>query len=53
MSFTSRFEDPRSFEAWKRAKKYQEAKIEEIQARSRTHKNRTARFWILEYPLFP
>jgi hypothetical protein len=29
MSYTQRFEDPRSFEAWNRAKKHQEANMEE------------------------
>jgi hypothetical protein len=33
-------------------KKYQETKMEEIQARSKDHKNQTIRFWILEYPVF-
>jgi hypothetical protein len=52
MSYTQRFEDPRSFEAWKRAKKHQEANMEEIQARSQSYTNRTVRFWIPEYPVF-
>jgi hypothetical protein len=34
-------------------KKYQETKMEEIQARSKDHKNQTIRFWIPEYPVFP
>jgi hypothetical protein len=44
MSYIRRFEDPRSFEAWKGAKKYQEANMEEIQARSQSHKNLTVQF---------
>jgi hypothetical protein len=32
--------------------KYQEAKMEEIQAKSQSHKNRMVRFWILEGPVF-
>jgi hypothetical protein len=53
VSYTRRFEDLRSFEVWKRAKKYHEANMEEIQARSRSRKNWTVRFWIPEYPVFP
>jgi hypothetical protein len=52
MSYIQRFEDPRSFEARKGAEKYQEANMEEIQARSQSHKNRTFWFWITEYPVF-
>jgi hypothetical protein len=52
MSYTQRFEDPRCFEAWTRTKRYQGAKMEEIQARNRGRKNRTVRFWIREYPVF-
>jgi hypothetical protein len=52
MSYIQRFEDPRSFKTWKGAKMYQEVNMEEIQARSRCHKNRTIRFWILEYLVF-
>jgi hypothetical protein len=52
MSYTRRFEDPRSFEAWKRAKKHQEANMEEIQARSRSRKKQTIQFWIPEYLIF-
>jgi hypothetical protein len=40
------------FEAWKMTKKHQEAKMKEIQARSRSRKNRTVQFWIPEYPIF-
>jgi hypothetical protein len=40
------------FEAWKIIKKCQGAKIEEIQAQRRGHKNRTIRFGIPEYPVF-
>jgi hypothetical protein len=29
------------------------AKMEENQATSQNHKNRTIRFWISEYPIFP
>jgi hypothetical protein len=32
-------------------KKHHETKREEVQAES--HKNRTVRFWISEYPVFP
>jgi hypothetical protein len=39
LSYTQRFEDPRSFETWKRYKKHQEANMEEIQARSQNRKN--------------
>jgi hypothetical protein len=42
----SRFEDPRCFEAWKRAKKYQGAKMEGIQAKSRSHKKWTIGFFL-------
>jgi hypothetical protein len=49
----AKFEDPRCFVAWKMTKKYQETKMEEIQARSKDHKNQTIRFWIPEYPVFP
>jgi hypothetical protein len=52
MSYIQRFEDPRSFKTWKGAKMYQEVNMEEIQARSRCHKNRTIRFWIPEYLVF-
>jgi hypothetical protein len=52
MSYIQRFEYPRCFEAWKRTKKHQGAKIEEIQAKSRGHKNWTVRFWISEYLVF-
>jgi hypothetical protein len=38
-SYTQRFDYPRSFEAWKRDKKHQEANMKEIQARSRSCKN--------------
>jgi predicted Rossmann fold nucleotide-binding protein DprA/Smf involved in DNA uptake len=34
-------------------KKYQEAKMDEIQAKSRGHQNRTVQFWIPKYPVFP
>jgi hypothetical protein len=34
-------------------KRYQGAKMEEIQAKSQSRKNRTVRFWIPEYPVFP
>jgi Holliday junction resolvase-like predicted endonuclease len=34
-------------------KMYQGAKMEEIQAKRQSRKNRTARFWIQEYPIFP
>jgi hypothetical protein len=53
MSYTQRFGDPRCFEARKRTKRHQGAKMEEIQAKSQGHKNQTIRFWILEYPIFP
>jgi hypothetical protein len=33
-------------------KKHQGTKIEEIQARSRRHKNQYVRFWIPEYLVF-
>jgi hypothetical protein len=33
-------------------KRYQGAKMEEIQAKSRSRKNRIVRFWIPEYPIF-
>jgi hypothetical protein len=36
---TQRFKDPRCFEVWKGIKKYQGAKMEEIQAISRDRKN--------------
>jgi hypothetical protein len=52
MSYTWIFEDLRSFEAWKGAKKHQETNMEEIQARIWSRKNRTVRFWITEYPIF-
>jgi hypothetical protein len=35
----AKFEDPRCFEAWKRTKKYQEEKMNEIQAKSQGYKN--------------
>jgi hypothetical protein len=41
------------FEAWKRTKRYEGAKMEEIQAKSRSRKNRTIRFGIQEYLVFP
>jgi hypothetical protein len=41
------------FEAWKMIKKYQWAKMEEIQAQSRGRKNQTIWFGIPEYPFFP
>jgi hypothetical protein len=53
MSYTRRFEDPRCFEGWKRTKKHQGAKMEEIQARSQDRKNRTVQFWIPKYPVSP
>jgi hypothetical protein len=40
------------FEESKRTKKYQEDQMEEIQARSRGHKNRTVWFWIPKYLIF-
>jgi hypothetical protein len=52
MSYTQRFKDPESFKVCKRGKKHQEANMEEIQARSRSHKNWTVRFWIPGYPFF-
>jgi hypothetical protein len=52
MSNTQRFEDPRSFEAWKNTKRSQGAKMEEIQDKSQSYKNWTIRFWIPEYPVF-
>jgi hypothetical protein len=48
----TRLEDSRCFEACKRTKKYQEAEMEEIQDKSQSCKNRTVRFWKLEYPVF-
>jgi hypothetical protein len=48
-----RFQQFHGFEAWKRTKKYQRTKMEEIQARRRGRKNWTVRFWIPEYPVFP
>jgi hypothetical protein len=53
MSYTQRFEDPRSFDAWKMAKKHQEANMDEIQVRSQSRKNWTIWFCIPEYPVFP
>jgi hypothetical protein len=53
MSYTWRFEDSRCFEAWKRVKRHQGGKMEEIQARSQSCKNWTIRFWIPEYPVLP
>jgi hypothetical protein len=53
MSYIQRFENLRSFEAWKRAKKHQEANMEEIQARSQSHKNQIVQFWIPGYLVFP
>jgi hypothetical protein len=47
-----RFEDQVCFEAWKMSKRYQESRMEEIQAKSRSRKNWTVQFWILEYPVF-
>jgi hypothetical protein len=41
MIYTQRFEDLRCFEAWKRTKKHEGAKMIEIQARSRGRKNQT------------
>jgi hypothetical protein len=52
MSYTRRFEDPKCFETWKRTKRHQGAKMEEIQARSQGHENWTVQFWIPEYPVF-
>jgi hypothetical protein len=49
---TQRFEDPICFEAWKMSERHQGTKIEENQARSRSHKNRTIRFAKPEYPVF-
>jgi hypothetical protein len=40
------------FEAWKRTKKYQEAMMEEIQAKSRGRKNWILWFWIPKYLIF-
>jgi hypothetical protein len=40
------------FEAWKRIKKYQEAKMEDIQAKNRSRKNWMVWFWIPEGPVF-
>jgi hypothetical protein len=40
-------------EAWKRSKKYQGARMEEVQAKSQSHKNRTIRFGIPKYLVFP
>jgi hypothetical protein len=53
MSYTWRFEDPKHFEAWKKDKRHQGIKIEENQARSQSQKNRTIRFWISKYSVFP
>jgi hypothetical protein len=52
MSYTQRFEDTRCFETWKRNKKHQGAKMEEIEDRSRGRKNWTVWFWIPEYTVF-
>jgi hypothetical protein len=52
ISYIGRFEDTRCFEARKGIKRHQETKIEENQARSRSRKNRTIRFPILEGPVF-
>jgi hypothetical protein len=52
----AKFEDLKiqgCFEVWKMTKKYQGAKIEEIQVKSRGRKNWTDRFGIPEYPIFP
>jgi hypothetical protein len=53
MSYTRRFKDSRCFEAWKRTKRHEGSKMEEIQARSQGHKNQTVQFWIPEYLIFP
>jgi hypothetical protein len=40
-------------EEWKREIRHQGTKIEEIQASRRSRKNRTIRFEISDYPVFP
>jgi hypothetical protein len=37
----------------KNIKVYQGVEMEELQAKSRSCKNQTVQFWILEYPVFP
>jgi hypothetical protein len=37
----------------KNIKMYQGVEMEELQAKSRSCKNQTVQFWILEYPVFP
>ncbi len=40
MSYNRRFEDPRCFEGWKRTKKHQGAKMEEIKPKAEVTKTR-------------
>jgi hypothetical protein len=48
-----KFKDPIMIEEWKREIRHQGTKTEEIQASRRSRKNRTIRFEISDYPVFP